>query len=88
MKHIVWRDPDGSITVTTPAQPMTAGEAEETYLARIASRTRLARIDAGLMDESAVVCGYVDDAELARLDRGKRAGWRWDEGRGRLTDDG
>jgi hypothetical protein len=88
MKHIVWRGPDGSIEITSPVQPMIAGEAEEAYLARIATHTRSARVAAGLMDENTVVCGYVDDAELARLDRGKRAGWRWDEGRGRLTDDG
>jgi hypothetical protein len=39
-KRIVWKMPDGSLRITTPAEPRIEGETEDAYLDRVAERTK------------------------------------------------
>lgn len=72
--RIVWRKPDGSLSITVPASPRLDGEDDAAYLDRVAARTQAAT--PSLADAARVY--NVASADLIPGDRTFRGAWTID----------
>lgn len=71
---IVWKHPDGSISVTTPVEPMEKDESESVYLDRIAAKVKASDPSLTL----AVRISYIPGTAHRNADRYFRKAWTWE----------
>jgi len=81
MKRIIWKRPDGGVSITIPCEQMVETETEQEYLDRIEHKLREKHIDANGNLSPAVPDDWVRVADLPEEncpnDRTFRNAWTW-----------
>ena len=81
MKRIIWKRPDGGVSITIPCEQMSESETEQEYLDRIAAKLREKHPDANGNLSPAIPDDYVRVADIPEenisADRTFRNAWTW-----------
>lgn len=81
MKKIIWKRPDGGVSITVPCEPMSESETEQEYLDRIAAKLREKHPDANGNLSPSIPAAWVRVADIPEgnipADRTFRNAWTW-----------